>query len=470
MIRHILLLLCCSYLCLLSNHSLLRVAEREMGGEAEGERGGMVEVPIVGEDESARGGPNRTTAARPSWMGVKLFPPRRTQLNPSKAWQFGGFKKGVDGQLITDKTVCGLCGKEQKFRQTPTNLFQHLQNCHPLETGIEPSGQSNPPSIKDFFNKTSKASKYKPTHPKQRQLKKKIVQWIISSKRPISIVEDQIFKESYEVADPKLKVPSRWEVTAEIRKLFKEKKAQVVGELSQVEHFCCTNDAGSSSGGKSFVDVNVHYLTKNFEPKKKIVSVFEMKESKNAINYRSRIEKAEKSVGIEGKVFSYTTDNEATMKAAFSRDNRNGCFAHIVSKSCKNVLEKQKAFTSMREKLRKIAKKAKKSSKFKYGIEKEQVKRGLRLLTLKQEVKTRFTATHTMVRSFLNDPNEKKEEEMDDEKVNANIEAINAAMVSAKFTPRQLVKLTLKSEDVLRMKQLVKVHLSSFIKSMTKRT
>ena len=80
------------------------------------------------------------------------------------------------------------------------------------------------------------------------------------------------------MADPKLKVPSRWEVTAEIRKLFKEKKAQVVGKLSQVEHFCCTNDAGSSSGGKSFVDVNVHYLTKNFEPKKKIVSVFEMKE------------------------------------------------------------------------------------------------------------------------------------------------------------------------------------------------
>ena len=42
-----------------------------MGGEAEGERGGMVEVPIVGEDESARGGLNRTTAARPSWMGIK---------------------------------------------------------------------------------------------------------------------------------------------------------------------------------------------------------------------------------------------------------------------------------------------------------------------------------------------------------------------------------------------------------------
>lgn len=136
--------------------------------------------------------------------------------------------------------------------------------------------------------------------------------------------------------------------------------------------------------------------------------------------------------------------------------------AHIVSKSCKNVLQKQKAFNPLRVKLRKIAKKGKKSCKFKYAIEKEQVKRGLRPLTLKQEVKTRFTATHTMIRSFLNDPNERKEEEeMDEAKVDANIAAINAAMVEAKFKPQLLAKLQLKSEDVTRMKQLVKVHISS---------
>lgn len=62
-----------------------------------------------------------------------------------------------------------------------------------------------------------------------------------------------------------------------------------------------------------------------------------------------------------------------------------------------------------------------------------------------------------MTRSFLNDPNEKKNADLDEEKVEANIQAINAAMKEAKFKKKQLDSLELKSEDLSRMKQLVKV-------------
>ena len=112
--------------------------------------------------------------------------------------------------------------------------------------------------------------------------------------------------------------------------------------------------------------------------------------------------------------------------------------------------------------MRKIAKKAKKSSTFKRAIEEEQRRLGLRQLTLKQEVKTRFTATHTMLRSFCNDPNDKEGREMDRAKVEANIKAINTAMEEAKFSRDQLNSLRLKSEDVTRMISLVKVDFSSF--------
>ena len=77
---------------------------------------------------------------------------------------------------------------------------------------------------------------------------------------------------------------------------------------------------------------------------------------------------------------------------------------------------------------------------------------------MKQEVKTRFTATWTMIRSFLNDPNEKKDDDLDEEKVEANIQAINSAMIEAKFKKKQFDALQLKNEDVSKMKQLVKVH------------
>ena len=43
--------------------------------------------------------------------------------------------------------------------------------------------------------------------------------------------------------------------------------------------------------------------------------------------------------GIKEKVFSFTMDNENTMKVAFRDRIRNGCFAHIQSKSSKRALE-----------------------------------------------------------------------------------------------------------------------------------
>ena len=82
----------------------------------------------------------------------------------------------------------------------------------------------------------------------------------------------------------------------------------------------------------------------------------------------------------------------------------------------------------MRKKLRKIVGKSKKFSKFLRQIAVQQNKRGLKERTLKQEIKTRFTSTHTMIRSFLNDPNEKTDEDVNVEKVKLNIEAINKAL------------------------------------------
>ena len=37
--------------------------------------------------------------------------------------------------------------------------------------------------------------------------------------------------------------------------------------------------------------------------KKKILSVLEMKESKNAVNYRKKVEEAEMQFGVKDKVF-----------------------------------------------------------------------------------------------------------------------------------------------------------------------
>ena len=90
--------------------------------------------------------------------------------------------------------------------------------------------------------------------------------------------------------------------------------------------------------GKSFVDINVHYIDKDFKPKKKILDVLEMTEDKTAPNYRNAVDTKLEEFQIKDKVFSFTTDNENTMRVAFSDEERNGCFAHIESKSSKRDL------------------------------------------------------------------------------------------------------------------------------------
>ena len=294
----------------------------------------------------------------PKWNNERLFPP--SAKSTSKAWLFGGFRKDSAGQLILKETICGICGKIQKYRNSPSNLDQHIQAMHSLHyKGVEDQeGTKKETSIADYFKKKSgTVPKYRPNHPKQKALKSKLVEWIVKNNRAILEVEDPKLVEAFEIADPRLKVPSRKVVKTEIEKLFKKKKEEFDKDAAKIDSFAGNNDAGSSSNSKSFVAINVSYVTEDFELKKKIIDVVEMPEDKNAANYRDRVDKTEESHGIAGKVFMYTTDNENTMKAAFGVHERNGCFAHIESKASKKALDNQTSLKKLRLKLRKIAKK-----------------------------------------------------------------------------------------------------------------
>ena len=82
--------------------------------------------------------------------------------------------------------------------------------------------------------------------------------------------------QAFEIADDKLKVPTRGMITADVKELFKKEKCKAIHSFSVIEYFTCTKDVGSSSSAKSFIDVNVHYVSEDFVPKKKVLDVLEM--------------------------------------------------------------------------------------------------------------------------------------------------------------------------------------------------
>ena len=61
--------------------------------------------------------------------GEELFPPNARSR--SQVWEFGGFKKGDNGDLDRTRLYCGLCIDIFGFRHK-SNFWKHLRTCHSI--------------------------------------------------------------------------------------------------------------------------------------------------------------------------------------------------------------------------------------------------------------------------------------------------------------------------------------------------
>ena len=94
---------------------------------------------------------NNKSKSKLKHNGDELFPPGGSKgSRASKAWLYGGLKKDVKGNLLTDKMYCGLCPKEFKYNQSPGGLTEHLNHNH-VEAMIEMMDEKKTqPKLTDF--------------------------------------------------------------------------------------------------------------------------------------------------------------------------------------------------------------------------------------------------------------------------------------------------------------------------------
>ena len=172
-----------------------------------------------------------------------------------------------------------------------------------------------------------------------------------------------------------------------------------------------------------------------------------MTSGKTADEYRGMVDRVLEQFGIKPKVFMHTTDNEATMSAAFEDSIRNGCLAHLESNACKNALKKVAVVRKVRAGLRKIAQKYNKSNKFKKAVKRLQRDSNVAVRSIHQEIPTRFTSTFDMFGSILQ---ASKDGDFSDTIASENISIINRALeqtVSKK--EYQKLKINNKAKDLI---------------------
>ena len=393
-----------------------------------------------------------------NWHGERLFPPSTTGKVKSSVWLHGGFPKDKSGKLKMEHSICSYCGAKIAHHSSPANLKKHLEKFHPEEFSSKtPKSKANN-LITNLF--VQKVKKYPQDNKKQKRFRAQLVKWIIKRHRAFKMLNDVEFHELIGIADPQLTVISPQTLKRDIESLYEKKVMETKEEFKEVDYFCCTNDGGSTSDARSFLSIIVTYMKVergNLELKKKTLGMTEMYKGKTAAVYRKEVDEVLDSFGIKEKTCVFITDNEPMMKKAFKSQERNGCFPHISSKVCEKALERQECLKDLRLKLRKIATKFNSSPKFKLEVESEQKMRVLAVRVLSQEVATRFTATQIMIKSFMNDPNEKTEFEADVESVKRNIDAINSAMENIGVKGTDLKELKITEADITKMLQLMKV-------------
>ena len=148
------------------------------------------------------------------------------------------------------------------------------------------------------------------------------------------MADDDEFQEFCDILNPQFKLPSRHSLTRDMETTYKSEMDKLITTLEGVDFVFGTNDGGSAINGESFVTNTIHYVDpKTWEIEYAVLGCHVMKNAHTAKNYRKHVDTIEEAFAIKGKVFGYTTDNENKMHAAFADDDRNGCVAHIQSKT-----------------------------------------------------------------------------------------------------------------------------------------
>ena len=119
-------------------------------------------------------------------------------------------------------------------------------------------------------------------HPKQQSMTKKLAKMICCDLQPLSVVENEGFRELLRVAEPRYVIPSRKTITNEIiPQFYEETRKQIKSELGSTSmvSLALTTDGWSSCTNQSYLSYTGHFVDEHFRLKEYCLRVAAFDES-----------------------------------------------------------------------------------------------------------------------------------------------------------------------------------------------
>ena len=348
------------------------------------------------------------------------------------------------------------CQTEFVYNHSTSNLNRHLERWHSLayieakkaKENDDNGNKTNHGNLITNYTSSSKSKsnvvKWSKSSQKWKDVTKSIAEWICINSRSMKIVEDEGFKNVCFLLEPAYETPTADTISNYVEKLYVTHKQAILDLIKTIDYLSITTDGGSSTNAVSFIDVNMHYVTSDWELKSVTLCVRQNKAEHTAAKYREITDKVLEEFGIDpDKVVLYCTDNEPKMRLTYPAIIRTGCMAHMIHSTVSVGTISVLIIFNIIGHIRKVAQKHNKSPKFRTAVENEQKKAGVIVRPVQQDIENRWNSLKVSTDSLLNHPNESKDKDHF-----ANLECINSALKSLNLKRDELSTLLFTEQDM----------------------
>ena len=316
-------------------------------------------------------------------------------------WAYFGFKTR-EGSNDFDKShaVCKLCNARVKFSGNTTNLRSHVARHHD-NVALQANVKRVDPAQQTI--QEVNFSKLPATSTRATKITQSVLSFICKDMRPLSVVENEGFRNMMTTLEPRYTIPSRQHITdIALPKLYGQVKAKVLDSLSSAERVALTCDAWTSRATESYVTLTAHHIDDQWNLKSHVLQTRAMRDSQTGEHIAALLNEAVTEWGLDGKDPVVVTDNASNMTVAarLAGLTHIQCFAHSLNLASQRALKIQ-SVARLLGRVRRVTAFFRRST-----LASEQLKQKQRLLQLPShrlitDVITRWNSSYEMIERFL---------------------------------------------------------------------
>ena len=265
-------------------------------------------------------------------------------LRTSFVWDFFITDHDIETDVVY--AICQVkdCTRKYAHHGSTTNYTKHLRDDHHItEASLSSKTPEEIKNLKQSKQQSIVELLSRPLNPrKQKLLNQDLVKFIVGTRQPLSIVENNYFKNYSNALNSQFSIPCINTVKNLIDLSYNYMKRQLKDTIiNSIDYIHLTFDLWSSKAHDSYLGITAHWINKEFEICNMVLNVGEIPYPHTGVEISLHVSKVLDDWNLEDKIIIIVTDNGSNVKSAVTRLGKDWipCAAHTLQLSVNKGLK-----------------------------------------------------------------------------------------------------------------------------------